>query len=65
MQSDSAADEADVEGFLAFSLSVQNRQKARAGQAPRRLHNTYRLTQQAWLMDVAGFIAVVRSRQDP
>jgi hypothetical protein len=32
---------------------------------PRRLHNTYRLTQQAWLMDVAGFIAVVRSRQDP
>ncbi|MGK9201021.1 type II restriction endonuclease [Sinorhizobium meliloti] len=31
---------------------------------PRRLHNTYRLTQQAWLMDLAGFIAVVRSRQD-
>jgi hypothetical protein len=28
-----AADGADVEGFLAFSLSVQNRRKARAGQA--------------------------------
>lgn len=158
------ADEADVEGFLAFSLSVQNRRKARAGQAlenhleavftaqqiryvrgaetenrnkpdflfpgqneyrdplypearltmlgakstlkdrwrqvlsealripekhlltlepgisenqtdemqakklqlvvPKRLHNTYRLTQQAWLIDVADFISVVRSRQE-
>lgn len=29
----SAADVADVEGFLAFSLSVQNRRKARAGQS--------------------------------
>jgi len=28
-----AADEADVDGFLSFSLSVQNRRKARAGQA--------------------------------
>ena len=28
-----ASDDADVEGFLAFSLSVQNRRKARAGQA--------------------------------
>ena len=31
---------------------------------PRRLHATYRLTQQAWLMDVAGFLSVVRARQD-
>ncbi|WP_210202019.1 type II restriction endonuclease [Rhizobium subbaraonis] len=31
---------------------------------PRRLHGTYRLTQQAWLMDMDGFIEVVRSRQD-
>jgi len=31
---------------------------------PQRLHNTYRLTQQAWLMDVAGFISLVRSRQE-
>lgn len=31
---------------------------------PRRLHTTYRLTQQAWLMDVASFLAVVRNRQD-
>lgn len=28
-----SADNADVDGFLAFSLSVQNRRKARAGQA--------------------------------
>lgn len=159
-----ALGDADVEGFLAFSLSVQNRRKARAGQAlenhleavfaaqqiryvrgaetenrnkpdflfpgqneyrdplypearltmlgakstlkdrwrqvlsealripekhlltlepgisenqtdemqakklqlvvPKRLHSTYRLTQQAWLMDVADFISVVRSRQE-
>ncbi|WP_218151533.1 type II restriction endonuclease [Novosphingobium sp. CF614] len=31
---------------------------------PRRLHGTYRLTQQSWLMDVAGFLSVVRARQD-
>jgi hypothetical protein len=31
---------------------------------PRRLHATYRLNQQAWLMDVAGFIAIVRVRQN-
>ena len=31
---------------------------------PKRLHNTYRLTQQSWLMDVADFISVVRSRQE-
>lgn len=31
---------------------------------PRRLHTTYRPTQQAWLMDVSGFLAVVRARQD-
>lgn len=31
---------------------------------PRRLHTTYRPTQQAWLMDVTGFLAVVRARQD-
>ena len=31
---------------------------------PKRLHNTYRLTQQTWLMDVADFISVVRSRQE-
>ncbi len=30
---------------------------------PRRLHGTYRLTQQAWLMDVAGFLSIVRERQ--
>ena len=30
---------------------------------PRRLHNTYRLTQQAWLMDMAAFIDLVRNRQ--
>lgn len=159
-----AADDADVDGFLSFSLSVQNRRKARAGQAlenhleavftaqgiryvrgaetenrnkpdflfpgqaeyrndvfladrltmlgakstlkdrwrqvlsearridhkhlltlepgisenqtsemqakqlqlvlPRQLHNTFRPTQQEWLMDVARFIAIVRDRQD-
>ncbi|MDB5704404.1 MAG: restriction endonuclease [Sphingomonas bacterium] len=159
-----ASDEADVDGFLSFSLSVQNRRKARVGQAlenhleavfnaqriryargaetenrnkpdflfpghaeyqnsafpserltmlgakttlkdrwrqvlsearridhkhlltlepgisenqtdemqakqiqlvlPRRLHDTYRPAQRAWLMDVASFIAVARSRQD-
>lgn len=31
---------------------------------PRRLHGTYRLTQQAWLMDVAGFLSVVGARQN-
>lgn len=31
---------------------------------PRRLHTTYRPTQQAWLMDVTAFLAVVRARQD-
>ncbi|WP_328274584.1 type II restriction endonuclease [Sphingobium sp.] len=31
---------------------------------PQRLHTTYRLTQQAWLMDVASFLSVVRDRQD-
>ncbi len=31
---------------------------------PRRLHATYRLTQQVWLMDVASFLSVVRARQD-
>lgn len=31
---------------------------------PRRLHDTYRLTQQAWLIDVASFISLVRSRQN-
>lgn len=31
---------------------------------PRRLHDTYRLAQQAWLVDVASFISLVRSRQD-
>jgi hypothetical protein len=30
---------------------------------PRRLHSTFRSGQQAWLMDVAGFMAVVRDRQ--
>jgi hypothetical protein len=30
---------------------------------PRPLHTTYRLTQQAWLMDISGFLAVVRTRQ--
>lgn len=159
-----AADDADVDGFLSFSLSVQNRRKARAGQAlenhleavftaqgiryvrgaetenhnkpdflfpgqaeyrndvfpaqrltmlgakstlkdrwrqvlsearridhkhlltlepgisenqtsemqakqlqlvlPRRLHDTFRPSQQEWLIDVARFIAIVRGRQD-
>lgn len=158
-----ATDGADVDGFLAFSLSVQNRRKARAGQAlenhleavftaqgiryvrgaetenrnkpdflfpgqieyrdpdfpsakltmlgakstlkdrwrqvlseaaridrkhlltlepgvsenqtaemqakdlqlvvPRRLHSTYRPMQQSWLMDVEGFLSLVRERQ--
>ncbi len=31
---------------------------------PRRLHDTYRPTQQAWLMDVAGFLTLVRERQE-
>jgi hypothetical protein len=31
---------------------------------PRRLHTTYRLAQQVWLMDVAGFLAVLWDRQD-
>ena len=31
---------------------------------PRRLHDTYRPTQQKWLMDVAGLLAIVRGRQD-
>jgi len=31
---------------------------------PRRLHSTYRLTQQPWLMDVAGFLSVARARQN-
>jgi hypothetical protein len=31
---------------------------------PRRLRDTYRPTQQAWLMDVAGLLAIVRARQD-
>jgi len=31
---------------------------------PRPLHATYLRTQQAWLMDVTGFLAVVRARQD-
>jgi hypothetical protein len=31
---------------------------------PRRLHGTFRLNQQAWLLDVAGFLATVRARQD-
>lgn len=30
---------------------------------PRRLHQTYRLSQQAWLMDVSGFLALVADRQ--
>lgn len=30
---------------------------------PRRLHQTYRLTQQAWLMDVSGFLGLVVARQ--
>ncbi|MFV0644785.1 MAG: type II restriction endonuclease [Sphingomonadaceae bacterium] len=30
---------------------------------PRSLHNTYRLTQQAWLMAVADFLPIVRERQ--
>ncbi len=160
----SAADDADVDGFLSFSLSVQNRRKSRAGQAleshleavfaaqgiryargaetenrnkpdflfpgraeyrndvfpaerltmlgakstlkdrwrqvlsearridhkhlltlepgisenqtaemqakqlqlvvPRRLHDTFRPSQQEWLLDVAQFIAIVRARQD-
>jgi len=31
---------------------------------PRSLHMTYRVPQQAWLMDVNGFLELVRSRQD-
>jgi len=30
---------------------------------PRRLHDTYQPSQQAWLMDVAGFTELVRARQ--
>lgn len=30
---------------------------------PRKLHQTYRLSQQAWLMDVSGFLALVGDRQ--
>jgi hypothetical protein len=30
---------------------------------PRRLHGTYRPSQQAWLMDISSFISVVRGRQ--
>ena len=30
---------------------------------PRRLHGTYRTTQQTWLMDVADFLSLVRKRQ--
>lgn len=30
---------------------------------PRAMHSTFRARQQAWLMDVAGFIALVRDRQ--
>jgi len=30
---------------------------------PRQLHGTYRLTQQAWLMDIATFLTIVRERQ--
>jgi hypothetical protein len=31
---------------------------------PRRLHVTYRSTQQQWLMDVATFVSIVRERQE-
>ncbi|TWG92021.1 EcoRII-like protein [Mesorhizobium sp. J18] len=31
---------------------------------PRPLHHTYRPPQQAWLMDLAGFLQIVRERQD-
>ena len=31
---------------------------------PRQLHTTYRPAQQAWLMDVASFVALVAGRQD-
>jgi len=30
---------------------------------PRKLHQTYRLSQQAWLMDVSGFLDLVAARQ--
>lgn len=30
---------------------------------PRALHGTYALQQQAWLMDISSFIALVRERQ--
>ena len=30
---------------------------------PRRLHSTYRPMQQSWLMDVEGFLSLVRERQ--
>jgi len=31
---------------------------------PQRLHGTFRPNQQAWLMDVAGFLSIVHARQD-
>lgn len=31
---------------------------------PRKLHQTYNLTQQAWLMDLTGFLKLVSDRQN-
>ena len=31
---------------------------------PRRLHETFKPAQQEWLLDLTGFLAVARSRQD-
>jgi hypothetical protein len=30
---------------------------------PKQLHNTFRLSQQAWLMNLADFLAILKQRQ--
>jgi hypothetical protein len=63
------ADRIDNKHLLTLEAAISKRQtdemvsKSLQLVLPRSLHQTYKPAQQAWLMDVEGFAALVRSRQ--
>lgn len=62
-----AGDTLDVDGFLRFSLQVQNRRKSRMGRAfqlvvPTSIQASYTPPQKSWLLSLADFARLVQQR---